>query len=214
MQLSEEVKALIDNLLLGAINEKLQMFSGLNKLAKPNQIVFVGDSITEGFPIDELLVSQKQIYKRGISGIEAIRVVKEYDRVLKGLCPSEVFILLGTNDIGKGRSIAETVTAIMDLCEALALETPNVKRHLLSLYPVIENANDMVGIRKNKTIVRINQKLEAYSKTSESLYYHDIYSLLLDKESGQLQTDFTQDGLHLTLKGYQKVCDYLQSYLL
>lgn len=86
------------------IANKMDNFSELNSGAKQKQIVFVGDSITECFPLEELLESSKKIYKRGISGIQAKLVLENFDKIIGGLNPSEVFLLLGTNDLGSGQS--------------------------------------------------------------------------------------------------------------
>jgi hypothetical protein len=79
---------------------RLASFKELNKRAQKGGVVFVGDSITEGFPIDEILQCNKPMYNRGINGDTSIGVLDKLKEEVFDLIPSKVFLLIGTNDLG------------------------------------------------------------------------------------------------------------------
>ena len=49
-----------------------EKYDALNKLVKQPNIVFAGDSITEYFPIHEMLISNFPLYNRGVHGINSL----------------------------------------------------------------------------------------------------------------------------------------------
>lgn len=195
------------------IANKMDNFSELNSGAKQKQIVFVGDSITESFPLDELLESSKKIYKRGISGIQAKLVLENFDKIIGGLNPSEVFLLLGTNDLGSGQSPEQVANTIAQICQKLKAENSEVIIHLISIYPVCEGLTDMVGIRNNADIQATNLLLKEFSQTTAGVTYHNLFSSLLDISRKQLDKSYTNDGLHPNIKGYRVVSEQLTALL-
>jgi GDSL-like Lipase/Acylhydrolase. len=66
-------------------------------------IIFLGDSITEGFPTDTLL-KEFSIVNKGISGDRTELVLERLNRDVIRLSPSAVFLLIGINDMGSGFS--------------------------------------------------------------------------------------------------------------
>lgn len=211
-KIMEIVRELNYEFLQNDILNKIENFSKLNKFAETGQVVFLGDSITEGFPIEEMLKSSKILYKRGISGIRSDTVLEHFDEIMGGLKAGEVFILLGTNDLAHNRSTDSIVETLTNICDRLKLENHATEIHIISIYPIIEGYTDMVDIRQNKDIITINSQLEVLAETDSKVHYYDIYPLLLD-DKGQLEKNYTKDGLHLTIEGYQKVCEVLQEAL-
>lgn len=195
------------------IANKMDNFSELNSGAKQKQIVFVGDSITEVFPLDELLESSKKIYKRGISGIQAKLVLENFDKIIGGLNPSEVFLLLGTNDLGSGQSPEQVANTIAQICQKLKAENSEVIIHLISIYPVCEGLTDMVGIRNNADIQATNLLLKEFAQITAGVTYHNLFSSLLDVSRKQLDKSYTNDGLHPNIEGYRVVSEQLTALL-
>jgi len=68
-----------------------------------------------------------------------------------------------------------------------------------------------VGIRENKRISEINKILKEMCE-KEKLTYIDMYDLLTDK-SGDLDLDYTVDGLHINEKGYEVITKKLMEYI-
>lgn len=199
------------------INQRYTTFVELNKLAELGGVVFVGDSITEGFNIHELLKCDKPMYNRGIGGDTTDGVLAKLKAEVFDLNPNKVFLLIGTNDLGHGKQPEEIVRNIEELCSRIKRTLPETELYVESIYPV--NGNDSanegpfpaVGSRSNEDIQRINHAVRKLA-SSKHFFFIDLYSKLIDEE-GQLDPAYTYDGIHLTTKGYEVVKAELQPYL-
>lgn len=77
----------------------------LNQVSvKEPDIIFIGDSIVEYYPLQELLLTNKVLINRGIRGYKTDLLLDNLDAHLFGPALDKVFILIGTNDIGKDAS--------------------------------------------------------------------------------------------------------------
>ena len=78
-----------------------EKYASLNKTVSHPNIVFAGDSITEYFPIHELLTSTMPLYNRGVHGIDSLQFLEHLSSQILDLAPSKVFLLIGVNDLKK-----------------------------------------------------------------------------------------------------------------
>jgi lysophospholipase L1-like esterase len=196
---------------------RLASFKELNQRAQKEGIVFCGDSITEGFPIYEMLQCNKPMYNRGISGDSTTGVLDKLKDEVFDLIPQKVFLLIGTNDLGEGTQPAEVVGKIEDICRSIKQTVPEVELFVESIYPVNDNEfvnaapMPIIGLRTNETIQLTNNGIKEIA-TNMKLTYIDLYSKLVDKK-GKLNKNYSYDGLHLNAKGYYIVSEELQKYL-
>lgn len=193
---------------------KRYVYSMLNKKAKHNSIVFLGDSLTDFYRIDEFF-KKKYIYNRGIANNTTDDVLNRiFDNVIE-INPRKVFLQIGTNDLGKKKSCDYIIKNIKKIIDILREQLPNVDINVISLYPV--NAKAMftskisVGKRKNRDIELINNELMKLCKEMD-LIYIDVYSSLID-ETGVLKKEYTVEGLHISLLGYIKITEILTPYV-
>ena len=100
---------------------------------------------------------------------------------------------------------------IEKIIEEIQINRKQAEIFVESLYPVNASVSSAVGIRSNETIQNINAQLQEYCNEKD-LTYIDLYAKLQD-EQGNLQTQYTVDGLHLSDMGYQVVAEVLQEYL-
>jgi len=135
-------------------------FIELNKSAKPGSIVFLGDSITDFFRLNEFFHGI-YVINRGIGGDTTDGVLKRLSESVFELSPSKVFILIGTNDIGGNKSESHVISNIAEIIDRIRDSCPETKIYLQSVYPV-SNAKDkkinrfIVGRRTNEKICRVN----------------------------------------------------------
>ncbi|OBR65282.1 hypothetical protein A7K91_20075 [Paenibacillus oryzae] len=203
---------------LGAMMQerRLNNYIDLNRLAQKNGVVFAGDSITEHFPVHELLVSKKPVYNRGISGYTTQDMLRGIKHLVLELEPSQVILLIGTNDLGEGVLWQEVVKRIAALCSAIRDGVPNAELTVLSLYPVnAERERDMpfpvVRTRTNEDIRAINEGIRELS-AGLTIHYLDVYELLCDG-NGWLRAEYTYDGLHLGVSGYEAIRPQIQKLM-
>ncbi|WP_141502979.1 SGNH/GDSL hydrolase family protein [Paenibacillus luteus] len=197
--------------------QKLNAFVGLNKYAKESGVVFIGDSITEGFPIHELLKSDKPMYNRGIAGDQTRDLQEKLQNVVLDLKPEKVFLLIGTNDPMDTDTPNEIVRRIEEICKSILSSLSEVKLYVLSVYPINPNEEvnkttlQVMGARTNEIIQTINAGIRDMTANLK-ITFIDVYPLLLDA-NGELNATYTYDGLHLNAEGYMVVKEVIQNYL-
>lgn len=103
--MSEKSESLTDmDPLIEQVQKELRAnYAQQNKTAKKGQIVFVGSSLMEIFPIEKMqknLGLDKVIYNRGIRATTTADLLMSMDICIFELEPSKIFINIGTNDLG------------------------------------------------------------------------------------------------------------------
>lgn len=188
-----------------------EKYTALNKLASQPNIVFAGDSITEFFPVHEMLQSDLKVYNRGIHGINSLQLLEHIDSQILDLQPSKVFLLVGVNDL-KNRQPEEVCEAVCEIIDKIHQKLPETQIFLLSVFPMNESPEFVrtPSLRNNKSISILNELLSHLA--SDKVKWVDVHDLLCD-ESGQLRRDLTVDGLHLTIDGYAIISKVIQHYL-
>src|SRR5579863_20978 len=172
--------------------------------AKLPRIVFLGDSITDAWRLNEYFTGRDFI-NRGIGGQTTMQMLARFGQDVVSLNPKALVVLGGTNDIAAGISlnqIEDNLTMIGDLAKA-----HGIKPVFGSILPVSDYHKDtdprfeMTTNRPPATIRSINSWIQSYCQ-SQGFVYLDYYSAMIDS-AGQLQADLSDDGLHPNAKGYR-----------
>ena len=206
---------LLENWLLKE-QEKIQTkYRELNQISliEPDMI-FIGDSIVEYYPLQELLGTSKTIVNRGIRGYQTRLLLENLDAHLYGDAVDQIVLLIGTNDIGKDIPMNDALDNLERVIQSIAREYPLSQIKLLSILPVNEGEEykQTVYIRTNEKIREWNQAYEALASAYMQVDFVSIYDSLADSE-GQLQSAYTTDGLHLSVAGYQALSEVLKGVL-
>ena len=206
---------LLENWLLKE-REKIQAkYRGLNQISvlEPD-IIFIGDSIVEYYPLQELFGTAKTIVNRGIRGYQTRLLLENLDAHLYGDAVDQIVLLIGTNDIGKDIPMNEALDNLERVIQSIARDYPLSQIKLLSILPVNEGEKykQTVYIRTNEKIREWNQAYEALASAYMQVDFVPIYDSLTDTE-GQLKKDYTTDGLHLSVAGYQVLSEALKGVL-
>ena len=206
---------LLENWLLKE-QEKIQIkYRELNQVSviEPDMI-FIGDSIVEYYPLQELLGTAKTIVNRGIRGYQTKLLLENLDAHLYGGAVDQIVLLIGTNDIGKDVPMNEALDNLERVIQSIARNYPLSQIKLLSILPVNEGEKykQTVYIRTNEKIREWNQAYEALTSAYMQVDFVPVYDSLIDTE-GQLKKDYTTDGLHLSVAGYQVLSEALKGVL-
>ena len=206
---------LLENWLLKE-QEKIQTkYRELNQVSvlEPD-VIFIGDSIVEYYPLQELFGTAKTIVNRGIRGYQTKLLLENLDAHLYGDAVDQIVLLIGTNDIGKDIPINEALDNLERVIQSIARDYPLSQIKLLSILPVNEGEKykQTVYIRTNEKIREWNQAYEALVSAYMQVDFVPIYDSLTDSE-GQLKSAYTTDGLHLSVAGYQALSEALKEYL-
>jgi len=192
------------------------VFFELNENAEPGGIVFLGDSSSDFFRINEFFHG-KYVINRGIGGDTTDGVLKRMPESVYDLSPSKVFILIGTNDLAHGKSEEYIVGNISAIISGIRKNCPDASIYLESIYPVSSSRDKKIkrlyiGRRSNDKIMRINQSLEKLAGEHGAKYI-DVFSRLTGKD-GNIRLEYTVEGLHLTVKGYGAAAEVLRPYVM
>lgn len=206
---------LLENWLLKE-QEKIQTkYRELNQVSvlEPD-VIFIGDSIVEYYPLQELFGTAKTIVNRGIRGYQTKLLLENLDAHLYGDAVDQIVLLIGTNDIGKDIPMNEALDNLEGVIQSINRDYPLSQIKLLSILPVNEGEKykQTIYIRTNEKIREWNQAYEALVSAYMQVDFVTIYDSLTDSE-GQLKKDYTTDGLHLSVAGYQALSEALKEYL-
>ncbi|WP_434284178.1 SGNH/GDSL hydrolase family protein [Clostridium botulinum] len=160
---------------------------------KFNNSVFMGDSITEGFAINEILPKERVI--AGAGATAGFSYEKVGDLIKKK--PDKVFIMLGSDDIlmpvGNPKELFRN--DLTKLINKIKKELPNSKIYIQSITPVTKEA--LKQELRYKNINEYNELLKELANKL-SVNYIDIGELV--KENPDL---YAEDGIHFKKEFYQ-----------
>ena len=177
--------------------------SRLNPPAKnENRVVFMGNSITEGwqkyFPT---MFAGKPYINRGIGGQTTPQMLVRFHPDVVALKPRVVVILAGTNDIA-GNTGPSTLEMIEDNLASMAeiASANGIKVVLSSVLPVYDYPWKP-GLEPAPKIIALNKWMKDYAKKHRAIYL-DYHSAMAD-ERGGMRSELASDGVHPTEAGYR-----------
>ena len=171
---------------------------------QPEQLmVLAGDSISLWFPPD-LLPTDRTWLNQAISGDTATGLLKRL-KVFEDTKPQAVFVMIGINDLLKGKSDQEILADYEQIITTLKKQHPKTKIVVQSVLPRAKekvtgaNAQQVLDL-SNERIYQFNRRLAAMADQA-NVSFLDLRALFADQE-GFLRPELTTDGLHLSPQGY------------
>ena len=152
--------------------------------------VMIGDSITQDGSWNELL-ERDDIMNRGIAGDTSSGVLNRVDRLEDNI--EKAFVMVGINDLIWNRSVDHVFNNYIQILDRLRVEniTPIVQS---TLYTGRESAS-----RYNGHVKALNDKVKEYCE-KENIKFIDLNDIL--SSYGQLDDQYTIDGVHLEARAY------------
>lgn len=180
-------------------DQKLSLFEAMPD--QPNEVVWLGDSITDGCEWSELFPGVKTL-NRGISADNTFGILYRLHEVTRRK-PKKIFLLIGINDIARQIPDSVILYNYQRIVIQIKKESPQTKLYLQSILPTNNSYTDFKNHQnKESHIAYLNQQLQQLCQQYQ-LVYVDLHSAFTDTE-GKLKSAFTNDGLHLTGAGYQQ----------
>lgn len=184
----------------------LQRYRDANaKLSPPvkneNRVVFLGNSITEGWArYFEKMFPGKPYIGRGIGGQTTPQMLIRFRQDVIDLKPRVVVILAGTNDIA-GNTGPSTLEMIEDNLASMAeLARENGIRVVLSSVLPVYDYPWRPGLEPAPKIIALNKWMKDYAKQHGAVYL-DYHSAMAD-ERGGMRSELASDGVHPNEAGY------------
>lgn len=169
-----------------------------------NDIVFLGNSITDGGEFHELF-RMDNIKNRGISSDVITGVEKRLEQVTSGN-PKKIFLLIGINDVSHNLTVDQLAERYTRLVKKIREQTPGTKLYIQSVMPINNSFGRYKSLSgKEGTVKKFNERIKKIAETNGAEYV-DLWPYLSDK-NGHLKKEYTNDGLHLNGKGYKAWTD-------
>lgn len=173
-----------------------------------NRVVFMGDSITEGWHLDQSFPGKPYI-NRGISGQTTPQMLVRFRQDVIALQPKVVVILAGTNDIA-GNTGPETLEEIEDNLASMAdlARANHIKVVLCSITPAFDYPWQP-GLTPAPKIDLVNAWMRGYALAKGDVYV-DYHSAMKDARDG-LPPALSHDGVHPLPAGYAVMAPLAQA---
>lgn len=180
---------------------------------EPQRVVFMGDSITDGWRLEQYFPGKPYV-NRGIGGQTTAQMLVRFYPDVIALQPAAVVILAGTNDIARNNGmqtlemIQQNVMAMVELARV-----HNIKVVLCSLTPINDykklsaqqggGPNLQSRTRPPADILKLNAWLKSYAASAGAVFA-DYHAATRDADGFLVDAD-TNDGLHPNASGYAKM---------
>ena len=169
-----------------------------------NRVVFIGNSITEGwvFMRPEFFENRDYI-NRGIGGQTTPQMLLRFRPDVVDLNPKVVLILAGTNDIAGNTGFTPLETIIGNIKSMAEIANANgIEVVISSILPAIEYLWKP-GLNPAPKIISINKQLKAYAQQNNFIYL-DYFTAMVDDNDGLKVPDYTaaDDLVHPNVAGY------------
>ncbi|MNK01763.1 GDSL-like Lipase/Acylhydrolase [compost metagenome] len=174
-----------------------------------NEIVFLGNSITERGEWQEILSDSKYpIVNRGIGGDNSFGILARMDEVLTTK-PKAIFLMDGINDLFRKLPYEVSINNYKRIIRMIKAKSPKTKIYIESALPINEEMTTADYTKgRNAMVPVLNAKIKQLAK-EEKVTYIDIVPLFQD-EKGNLKKEITMDGVHLKASAYIDWVAYLK----
>ena len=182
-----------------------QSNSELKKINDPDRVVFMGNSITEGWSnFDKDFFINNPFVNRGIGGQTTPQMLIRFKPDVVNLNPKAVVILAGINDIAENtgpvtiENIAENIISMAEIAKA-----NEIKVFICSTLPAIDFPWSP-GMEPGPKVIKLNSILKNYCD-SNNIPYVDYFSAMSDEKGGLKVPEYTtaDDLVHPNLAGYK-----------
>ncbi|MEZ5198000.1 MAG: GDSL-type esterase/lipase family protein [Bacteroidales bacterium] len=178
------------------------------KRIKPEDTVFLGDSLTESFDLQKHF-NRPDFINRGMSGNMTDHVLYRLEEITNAK-PALIFLMIGINDIYQGSDLNQVVKNIEIIIDRIRNESPASLLIVQSMLPVNEERL-LIDKYINTKVYEANNRLSVICK-KKNLEFIDLHSDFLNNK-GEMNNAYTYDGVHLTEKGYLLWADLLNQWM-
>ena len=191
--------------------DKVAAFVDENPTLSKGQIVFLGDSITEGYRLQYYYRNLSlETYNRGISGDTTNWLLSRLQISAFDIAPAKIVLMIGTNDINGGKNAEEIAINYEYILSLIASNLPKTEVLCVSIIP--QNTKYSHNAQENNRLIQeTNREIERLA-LSYGYSYINLYDELTDKD-GFLKRSYSPDGLHLGAMGYKVWTDVMKEHL-
>lgn len=182
-------------------------------LGTQSQVIFIGDSITQGWEGEGKDVWARHYAHRnainlGIGGDRTQHVLWRLENGnLTGLKPKAAVVMIGTNNSnGEDNTPEQIVDGVRAIVDKLRAKLPGTKVLLLAIFPRSEN----FSVQRGK-LAQINQVLQRAADGQNVIWVDFGHRFLND--DGTMPRELMPDYLHLSKRGYEIWAESIEAQL-
>ncbi len=164
----------------------------------PGGWVFLGDSITEQFPLDDAF-PDRHVINRGIGGDVVDGVIERLDVSVADLAPSRVYLMIGINNLVWATpdiALDEFLGRYEVLFEGLERSAPDAEIFVQSILPARGERWGEANVR----VLEVNARLQPLAERF-GFQWVNLHPVFLNAED-ELREECAVDGVHLNVTGY------------
>lgn len=159
-----------------------------------NDIVFIGNSITEQGGKWSEKTNNPRAKNRGISGDTTEGIIARLNEIIF-YKPEKLFLLIGINDLFHNPdSVQHIYENILKIVDKIKSKSPNTGIFVQTVLPTTTES-----LIPKITELNTALKSSAFEKSFTFINLHQRFVLL----NGKMNMDFSTDGVHLNEKGYE-----------
>lgn len=167
---------------------------------KLTKYLFLGDSITERYKINDYF-PEYYVLNSGMGGDTTDDILKNLENRVYKYEPAVIFLMIGTNDVNQDLDSDYIFDNIKTIITKIQNKLPETK---IFIEPILPAGNQWADNQRNEKRIKINELLQKEYHNSDVTYI-DMYDKFVDRENGQLKSEYTADGLHLNDKAYKMI---------
>jgi len=185
-----KIVALGDSLTVG--ETEFQFIESVEPASYPEFL----ESIASQYLRSQMVPGTVNVVNRGVSGDLTSGMLERFTEDVVDEKPDYVIILGGTNDIGWGLDSAAITNNLTTMYERAV---DNGTAPVACSIPSILGLDDLIPprINLNRLISREAEK--------RKIAFVDVFAATADSNTHRLLEEYSEDGLHLTPKGYQQI---------
>ena len=161
-------------------------------------VVFLGDSITQGWTTLKKDFPELKVANRGIGGDTTRGVLYRLDADVLSLEPAAVVLLIGTNDLGLGGDPEQVAANIREIVAELRKANGKMPIIICKVMPSSESQH-----RSAASIKKLNAFLDEVGKGNSLVTICDTWSIYAGAD-GDCKPEEFPDRLHPNTAGYAK----------
>ena len=162
------------------------------------EIVFLGDTVTDGWDDSGEFFPGQPYANRGIAGQATSEMLLRFRRDVVELRPMVVVIMAGAVDLASGLPVEETrrnLASMADIARAHEIDVV-----FASNLPAGDSAPTRAEERPTGRLDELNAWIKGYALSTETGFID--FRPAVGDERGMLRREFSEDGVRLNARGY------------
>ena len=171
-----------------------------------NPVVFYGSSTIRLWESLVEDLANPRALNLGFGGSTLEACAYFFERLVLPVEPCSLVVYAGDNDLGDGRSPQEVLSFFRALAAKVDRDLGGIEFAFISIKPSPARFNIIDRIRMANRLIHEDIKLRRRG------YFIDIFDAMLDPEGNPQRKLFSEDGLHMSRRGYRLWAKLLSSY--